>query len=198
MATFAPSSFVDLSNLLLPTRSKSWGSALEYDPFFFPPSLPELRRFPAFGPVAAFREFELPATFSLMEHESMAYLPPGVQGPSNPAPSELSEVPSLESGRLPSPVKEPEPGAVELSEWQCPSNLKAQKKRAADERRAFQEREAKREAAGLLAELARKRADIVRRQCEAKARKSGVSESAIAAQRRADARAAAKPKHSDA
>jgi hypothetical protein len=109
-----------------------------------------------------------------------AYLPPGYFAslPTPPPPTPVAVV-----------TAEPAELAKPFGDWVTPSAVRAQRQREADSRRAFREREAKREQARLEAELARKRAETARRRREAQARKNGVSAAALAAQRRADARA---------
>ena len=196
MAAFATGSFVELANMLpLPTRSNSWGAQEPLDTQFFPKH-PEVKRLTGFGPVGPM------VPLQLLNLDEGAYMPPPLLVPFTPvlpqkqsAPSELSEAPPLETPHPPSPVQEPkqveaEPkkasavSLTELAAWQCPSDLRAEKKRLAQERKRFRLREQKRKEAYHLL-LAR----------EAHARANGVSEAAIAAQRRANMKGS-KPWHS--
>ena len=135
---------------------------------------PPATRVPSFTVHMASKYVVEPALLPLGQD---AYLPPGY------------------FAHLPTPPPPPTPAAEEPAEpakpfgdWVTPSADRAQKQRDADQRRAFREREAKREQARLEAELALKRAETARRKREAQARKNGVSAAALAAQGRADAR----------
>jgi len=172
MAAFQPVSFFNLAELVLPTRSKSWGSAQES-------ALPPL---PPLSFAAQFPAYDLHSTLKTV---GPAYLPPPMlQVPAPPA-SPVETISTVKTD--PPPLEAPKPERDSQTNWQTPSQVRAEKKRAAEARRAFLAREKKREEAALVAELARKRADILRRKAEAKARKNGVSEAAIVAQRRANA-----------